>query len=111
MEPNLHIMHMRLAEIRAAKGLSQEELAELIGKHQSTVQRAEALHPSAKVATYQECADALGVTLADVFADDRSAAEGALLERLKGRPAWVLDRMHGLVDLVLSESPESQLGA
>lgn len=66
---------MRLAEIRKARGLTQEHLAEMIGKHASTIQRAEVMHPSAKLETYLACADALKISVADLFVDDLSAAD------------------------------------
>ncbi len=74
-----HYCGMNLATYRKAKGLSQEQLAELIGVNQSTIQRAETMHASAKLETYAKAAEALGVTLADLFSDDRSSEEALLV--------------------------------
>lgn len=79
---SMHVVHdlgMNLKQIRSAKNLSQRELAALAGVDQSTIQRAETMHHSAKLDTYKLCAQVLGVTLEDIFAEDRDAAEIALL--------------------------------
>ena len=68
---------MMLAAIREAKGLRQEDLAEMIGRDKSTISRAENMSKTAKLETYQACADALGVPLIALFAS--SLDEAALL--------------------------------
>lgn len=77
---------MNLTRIRKLRGLSQRALAELIGVDASTIHRAEVGHESAKLATYQACADALGVTLADLFADDLSPVEREFLRLFRSIP-------------------------
>lgn len=67
-----------LAKFREERRLSQDDLADMIGSSQPTIQRAESEHGSAKLDTYKRCADALGVTLSDIFTD-RSEIEDALL--------------------------------
>lgn len=62
-------MHMMLATIRKAQGLSQRELAERVGVDQSTVHRAEHMARSATMATYRDCAQALNVPVQALFAD------------------------------------------
>lgn len=65
---------MRLTTIRNERGLSLRDLAEMIGKDASTVQRAEKMAASAKLETYQACADALGVPLYELFIESEEAA-------------------------------------
>lgn len=71
------VCNMRLAEIRQARGLSQQQLGEMIGRAASTVQRAEVMAKTAKLETYQLCAAALGVSLTEIFSD--SADEAIIL--------------------------------
>src|SRR5574343_1788270 len=65
---NMHLMNLR--RIREARGLKQEHLAEMIGVNTSTISRAESMHPSAKLETYQKCAEALNLKLSDLFTDE-----------------------------------------
>lgn len=70
---------MSIVRLRKAKGLSQRDLAEMTGYNQSTIQRAEKLVPGIRLEVYQAIADALGATLADLFASERSAEETLLI--------------------------------
>jgi transcriptional regulator with XRE-family HTH domain len=97
---HLHVVHcqthsetMRLAEIRNARGLSQKALGEMIGKDASTIQRAETMHHSAKLATYIQCADALGVSLSDIFSDEMSALERQVIATFREAPPEVQERL------------------
>lgn len=81
-----HSASMNLRTIREARGLSQRDLAELVGVDQATIQRAETMHSTARLATIAACAKALGVTLADIFADDRSGLEAALVKAFRRVP-------------------------
>ena len=87
---------------------SQRAIADFIGVDQATVQRACTEHKSAKLETYKLCATALGVTLADIFAQtDRLRAEEALIRAYR---ALTEDRQRGWDDLVatvLSQRPQS----
>lgn len=94
---------MNLARIRRDRGLSQAALGEMIGMDAATVNRAEKMHPSAKLATYQLCADALGVTLADIFAEDRTALETALLKAFRQVPESRHDELLAMIRLVRAE--------
>ena len=85
---------MNLKRIRLAKGLTQEQLAEKIGVDTSTVNRAEKMASTARLETYRFCAEALGVTLADIFADELTPVERALLESFRRIPE---DRRHHLI--------------
>ena len=49
---------MNLAAIRHMRGLSQRALGEMIGKDAAAINRAESMHRSATLLTYQKCADA-----------------------------------------------------
>lgn len=77
---------MNLTRLRKARGLTLDALGDMIGMDAATVQRAEKMHPSAKLATYRLCADALGVSLADLFADDLSPVERELLAAFRAVP-------------------------
>lgn len=77
---------MNLTRLRKARGLSLDALGEMIGKDASTVQRAEKMHQSAKLETYKLCAEALDVTLADIFSDELSPVERALVKAFRNTP-------------------------
>lgn len=78
---------MQMKRIRLSKGLSQTDLGEMIGVNQATIARAESMDKTAKLITYIKCADALNVSLSDIFADDRDQAERLLLEAFHRLPA------------------------
>lgn len=61
---------MNLKRIREARGLKQEDLAEMVGLTPSTISRAESMDDTAKLKTYRLCAKALGLTLADLFTEE-----------------------------------------
>ena len=98
---------MKLAQIRNARGLKQRDLAEMIGMDAATITRAEHMAPTAKLATYQKCADALGVTLADLFCEDRTAIEADLLEAFRRIPADRHLELLGLIRLAASHGDAS----
>jgi transcriptional regulator with XRE-family HTH domain len=77
---------MNLARLREERGLTQAELAEMVGVSQPTITRAEQGHVTARLETYKKCADALGVSLAEIFADDRSALEAQLVRAFRRLP-------------------------
>lgn len=87
---------MRAAAIRKAKGLSQAELADLVGVEQPTISRFERGADNVTLRLARQVADALGVSVADLFSDERSAAEQMLLEAFRSLPA---DRQKGWLDL------------
>ena len=88
---------MKLTELRKAAGLTQEQLGKRIGRTAATINRAEKMSPTAKLQTYQLCADALGVTLADIFADNRSEVEETLIEIFRQIPEDRHDELLGLL--------------
>lgn len=102
-----HHASMNLQRIRRLQGLTQVDLADKIGVDQSTIVRAEKQHGSAKLSTYQACADALGVTLADIFCDPRSAEEAELIRAFRNIPAERHEQLLGLIRLAESQPPAS----
>lgn len=91
-----HHAGMNLATYRKAKKLSQQALAEMVGVDQSTIQRAEKMHASARLETYVKCAEALGVTLSDLFSDERSAEEALLVIAFRSSDASRRKMLHAL---------------
>lgn len=99
------MMHdMNLARIRQARGLTQTDLAEMVGLNQATIQRAESMHKSAKLATYRMCAKALGVSLSDLFSEDRAAAHDLLLAAFDALPAARQQAWLAMADLAQKEA-------
>lgn len=96
---HVKIHHMKLAEIRRSRGLTQDDLAEMIGKSKSTLSRAENGAPSAMLETYIDCADALGVTLSDIFADEMHPAEAMLIDTFRRLDEQGRNRLMTLLDL------------
>jgi len=84
----------KLAYFREQRGLSQRDVADMLGVSQPTIQRAETEHDSAKLGTYKRYADILGITLADVFGD-RSEVEKLIFEHFENADeqerAYLLD--------------------
>lgn len=92
-----------LAYYRDLKGLSQQQLGEMIGRGQSTIQRAEASAPSAKLITFIKCAEVLGIKLSQIF-DDRSVIESELVKIFLDSDQKERDRISRIVLAVLHES-------
>ena len=57
----------RLAEVRQAHGMTQEQLAEATGVHRVTIARIETGDVSPKAETLKRLADALGVLVDDLI--------------------------------------------
>lgn len=102
---------MNLARIRQAKGLSQRDLAEMIGVNQSTIQRAEQSHPSAKLSTYQACADALGIQLEEIFTAERSDIEALIIEIFRKIPEGKQAKVLTVLELLQSEDTAGLSGS
>lgn len=98
---------MNLARIRKAKGLSLEALGEMIGMDPSTVHRAEKMHPTAKLETYRRCAEALGVTLSDLFCAPLSPVEQELIDAFRAVPEDRRGIFRELVSLAKAPAPPS----
>lgn len=96
---------MNLRALRQIRGLTQKELAELIGVDQSTIQRAEAMHPSAKLATYLACAEALETTLSEIFSEDSDTLAAALIHRIRSLDDEAQRRAIAILDIAESRTP------
>lgn len=94
---------MNLTKIRKQRDLSQRALADMIGMDAATVNRAEKMHPSAKLATYTACAEALGVTLADLFSDEMPPPERALIEAYRALSPEGRRHVLALVEMVSAQ--------
>jgi transcriptional regulator with XRE-family HTH domain len=94
---------MHLARFRQLKNLSLVDLGEMVGLDASTVHRAEKMQKSAKLSTYIACAEALGVTLADIFAEDMTPTERAVLEAFRRLPEEQHARVLGLLELAATQ--------
>lgn len=101
-----HSVHMNLARIREAKKLSQRDLAEMIGMDASTITRAERMAPTAKLETYKKCADALGVTLSDIFADPMTDLERTLLAMFRSIPEANRHRVVDFLEIARAAPPQ-----
>jgi len=105
---NQDIPRMNLSRIRLAKGLSQRELAEMIGVSQPTIQRAELLHRGSTMGTYIDSAAALGVTLADLFENSRTGVVDTVAKRLAGLPEASQAEVLAILDFVESRAKNSR---
>lgn len=99
--------NMNLARIRKARGLSQSDLADMIGKDTATISRAESMSKTAKLETYQLCADALDVTLSDIFCEDIAPIERELLAAFRAFPEAQRGPFVGLIDMAKARAQAS----
>lgn len=74
---------VRLRELRKAKGLSTQELAELTNISQPVISRLETNNRSADVAYIEIICNALDITLADFFAEDQQDLDPELQRLLE----------------------------
>ena len=102
----LHNLHMQLANLRNLRSLSQRALAEMVGVDASTIQRAEAMADSAMLKTYKSCAEALGVTLNDLFSDKQTLVERELLAAFRKIPQWRHDEVVRLLEIAAIQPPK-----
>jgi pyrroloquinoline quinone (PQQ) biosynthesis protein C len=77
----------------------------MIGATKSKVSRAESMHKSAMLETYRLCAEALGVTLADIFSEDLSPVERALVQAFRNTPEDRRGIWTELVKLAKADDP------
>lgn len=90
---------MRAAQIRRQRGLTQSELADMIGVEQPTISRLEKGSDAVTLRLVKQVADALGVTVADLFLDDRSVQEEAIISVYRSLPP---ERQKGWLDLAMT---------
>ena len=99
---------MRFKELRELRGLTQRDLAEMIGMDAATVNRAEKMADSAKLATYVKCAEALGVTLQDIFSEGYSPIERDLVALFRGASQETREHFVGLLRAQMKDSQSRQ---
>jgi len=87
---------MRAAQIRRQLGLTQAELAQMIGVEQPTISRLEAGSDAVTLRLLKQVAEALHVSVAELFLDEREAQEQALLDVYR---ALSPERQQGWIDL------------
>lgn len=82
MSTGMHTRHMGLKELKLLAGYKDQlALADALGVNQSTVQRMEAYEGRVTLRRYQAAAKLLGITLAEIFADDRTPVEMEIVRR------------------------------
>ena len=75
-----------IASIRRLRGLNQAQLAEKVGVSQPHISRIEKGDEGPPLALFRQVAEALNVTLSDLFAEDRGAAHRYLIEMFDSLP-------------------------
>ena len=93
---------MSVNKTRKARGLSQADLAEMVGVNQATISKLENLDEGCTIGRYMQYAAALGVTLADLFGEDRSEIEARLIEAFRKIPQEQHARVLGLLEIAES---------
>jgi transcriptional regulator with XRE-family HTH domain len=71
---------MNIARIRKSKGLNQTDLAEMAGVTQPSISRAEKGDDGVTLGNFKQIAAALGVQVKDLFDDERTPIEQAVLD-------------------------------
>lgn len=71
-----HQFGQRIHDLRKRSGMTQERLAETIGKSVDTISNIERGFTSTRIKTAAGIAKTLGVTLADLFRDNDTSPEG-----------------------------------
>lgn len=87
----------RVQALRKGKGLTQEQLAEVIGKSVDTISNIERGFSSTRIKTAGDIAETLGVTLADLFAPISTSVEDGQREQAIKR----------LIEVVHNSSPQT----
>lgn len=97
---------MQVARIRKQLGLTQVELAEIVGVEQPTISRLERGSGNVTLRLIKSVSAALGVTPAELLADDREIAELALIQAFRSLPR---ERQEGWPDMAraMSHTPAS----
>lgn len=107
---------LRVQELRRQRGLTQEALADLIGKSTYTVSNIENGRLSTRIETASRLSEALGVALADLFEiqnakpatdrDYRRAVDDVVRSLAKLQPRDV-EKINKIIQLMLSLKGES----
>ncbi|MFN3275469.1 MAG: helix-turn-helix domain-containing protein [Paracoccus sp. (in: a-proteobacteria)] len=99
---------MSLENLRRARGLKQNELAEMAGVQQSTISKIERGYDGVTLRVMRQLAAALNVDVSDLISDERSDAERALIAAFRRLPA---DRQQGWLDLAATLVPRDEPGS
>lgn len=99
---------MKAALIRRAKGLSQTDLAVLVGVEQPTISRFERGADGVTLGLVRDIARALDVPVSDLFADDRTETEQQLLLAFRRLSR---ERQQGWVDMATAVASDNQASA
>jgi transcriptional regulator with XRE-family HTH domain len=94
-----HDTGMRIREIRKARGLSQVQLAEMAGVEQPTISRIEKGEDGVTLRLLRQTAAALGVSIAELFSDERTAAEQTLVQLFRNLPP---ERQQGWLEMAMA---------
>lgn len=94
----------KIAEIRKQRGLSQVDLAEIVGVEQPHISRLERGSEAVTLRLLLQVAEALRVDLAELF-DDRTQAEAFLINVFRSLPP---DRQAGWLDMARAVNREAQ---
>ena len=96
---------MQIAKIRKRKKLTQTDLAEMLGVEQPTISRLERKDGGTTLRQYIAVAEALDVTLGEIFASDREIAEMELLQAFR---SLSLERQAGWLDMARLAAADPQ---
>lgn len=96
-----HMLMLYVSKIRKAKGLTQAQLAELVGVSQAHISRLENGDDSASLKLIYEIAHALNVLPSDLF-EERSAKEALLLEVFRSSSPEAQKMVLGMMEAVRS---------
>lgn len=96
-----------IARIRKARGLRQNDLADMVGVKQPHISRIEAGDEGPPLSLFRLIADALDVPLAALFSDARSDAEQALVDAFR---KLTPGRREGWLDMARIAQAEAQAG-
>jgi transcriptional regulator with XRE-family HTH domain len=89
----------RLRQLREAKGLSQGHIEERTGLFRCYVSRIECGHTIPQLENLEKWANALGVTLSEIFAENEIARKPAKLARLTFYEKRLLELLRGLNEM------------
>lgn len=93
-----------IARIRKARGLRQNDLAEMVGVTQPHISRIEKGDEGPPLALFRQIADALNVPLPALFSDARTEAEQAIIDAFQRLPDARRQGWLEMARLVQSES-------
>lgn len=93
-----------IARIRKARGLRQNDLAEMVGVTQPHISRIEKGDEGPPLSLFRQIAEALDVPLSVLFSDERDAAEQALVDAFNQLPPGRRDGWLEMAKLVQAEA-------